>query len=121
MRERPLGELRVGVLEGWAGASYARKRGARVTACASIIDALTALGAGDPDTVVRGAPVLRDQIRGRDLTAVVDDRVLLHDDYAFAFPEGSRLCNDINPVLLSILLEPAWAHIRGRYLGDSGD
>lgn len=116
LRERPLGELRVGVLEGSAGESYARNRGARVTAYASITDALTALGAGDLDTVVHDAPVLRHQIRERDLTAVVDDRVLLRDDYAFAFPEGSHLRNDINLALLSILLEPAWAHIRGRYL-----
>lgn len=121
LRERPLGELRVGVLEDSAGENYARNRGARVTAYASVTDALAALGTGDLDTVVHDAPVLRYQIRERDLDAVVDDRVLLRDDYAFAFPEDSPLRNDINLALLSILLEPAWQHIRARYLGDSGD
>lgn len=120
-RERPLSDLRVGVLAGSASEAYAERRGARVDPHDSVEDAVTALLAGEVDTVVHDAPILRHVIRESDLPAIVDDRILVRDDYAFAFPEGSEYRNDVNLALLSILLEPTWQSILGRYVGEAAE
>ena len=119
LRDRPLSSLAVGVLKDSAAQEFATGRSSRVTAFATIPEAIEALADGRLDTVLHDAPILRYQVRASGLDVEVADRILVRDDYAFAFPEGSRVRNEVNLALLSILFEPVWQGIRERYLGES--
>jgi ABC-type amino acid transport substrate-binding protein len=119
LRERPLSSLRVGVLDGSAAERFAESRGARVVPHETIAAAVQTLAAGGLDTVLHDAPILRHEVRRADLDVEVAERILVRDDYAFAFPEGSPIRNDVNLALLGVLFEPAWQDIRLRYLGET--
>lgn len=88
---------------------------------ASLDDALTALEDGDIEAVIHDAPILRYAVREGDHDVDISNGVLIRDDYAFAFPEGSALREQVNLALLSILFEPVWQDIRRRYLGQFED
>lgn len=118
LRDRPLSALRVGVLRGSTAAGVAAARGARTVAYESVEASLRALEAGGIDTVFHDAPILRYRVRTSGVDAEVAERILVRDDYAFAFPEGSPQRNAINIALLSVLSEPTWQDIRLRYLGE---
>ena len=119
LRDRPLSSLRVGVLRGSAAAEFATSRGARTVAYESVGDSLRALVAADIDTVLHDAPILRYQVRQVDVDVEVAQRVLVRDDYAFGFPEGSPIRNEVNLALLTILFDPRWQTIRSRYIGET--
>lgn len=120
VRDRPISELRVGVLAGSTAEQYARDRGSVVETFDALPGALAALEAGGVDTVVHDAPILTHEVRRSERPLIVAETVLVRDDYAFAFPEGSEERNRINVALLSILFEPVWQTIRARYLGETG-
>ncbi len=120
VRDRPISELRVGVLAASTAEEYARNRGSVVQTFDALPGALTALENGRVDTVIHDAPILKHEVRRSGLELVVAETVLVRDDYAFAFPEGSPERSRINIALLSILFEPVWQTIQARYLGDAG-
>lgn len=119
LRDRPLSSLRVGVLEGSAAEEVARARGTRTVPFGSVAAAIEALESGDVDTVLHDYPILRYQVRTAGADVEVLDRLLVRDDYAFAFPQNSEIRDEVNLALLSVLFEPAWQNIRERYLGQS--
>lgn len=117
---KPLSELEVGVLERSAADAYATDKGATVRRFGSIDDALDGLARGEHDVVLHDAPVLKHRVRLSFETLEVVPRVLVRDDYGFGLPPGSSLRESLNGALLSVLREPVWQRIRGRYLGDEG-
>ncbi|MGD8810119.1 MAG: transporter substrate-binding domain-containing protein [Gammaproteobacteria bacterium] len=118
LRDRPLSELDVGVLEGSAAEEFVRTRGAVPVSFDSVSAALGALSAGTVDTVIHDEPILRYEIRAAQIPVDLSLRVLARDDYAFALQEGSPQRNAINVALLGLLDERRWQDIRARYLGD---
>jgi ABC-type amino acid transport substrate-binding protein len=121
LRDRTLSEMSVGVLVNSAAEDFARNRGARVGTFETIDAALGALEAGELDAVVHDAPILKYAARRLGAEVEVGEKILVRDDYAFAFPDASPVRNDVNYALLTILLEPVWQNIKARYLGETGD
>ncbi len=117
LRAKPIAELRVGVVENTAADEYATRQGARVKAGATIDAALESLEQKAVDVVVHDAPILKHTVRERFQDLEVSDRILVRDDYGFAFTNGNKLRKQVNGALLGILLEPVWQDIQKRYLG----
>lgn len=119
LRDRPMSELEVGVLAGSAAEAFAANQGAAVRPFESVTTALDALDDGQVDAVLHDSPILRYQVRESALDVQVANRVLVRDDYAFAFPEGSPIRNETNLALLDVLFADTWNTIRARYVDDA--
>ncbi len=49
---------------------------------------------------------------------IVVDKLFEHQNYGIAFPEGSRLREPVNRVMLELLHRDEWQRILHNYLGD---
>jgi ABC-type amino acid transport substrate-binding protein len=117
LRDKPLSRLRIGVLRGSAAEEYALSHGLKVGAFEALGEGLAAVAGGQVDTLVHDAPILRYAVRSGEVNVEIDPRILVRDDYAFAFPPGSGLREAVNLQMLDFLYEPAWQRIKARYLG----
>ncbi len=121
LRNRPLADLRLGVVSGSVAEDYARNHGASVVAGSNLAAALQLLREGQVDAVLHDAPVIKYVVRADWPDLQVERRLRARDDYAFALPSGSSLRERINPDLLEVIASQQWAEIRARFLGDTGD
>ena len=119
--QQGLGKLTVGVVEASSADEFATARAGRVRRFPSLDAALAALQDEQVQVVLHDAPILKHLARERHDWLQVADSVLVRDDYGYGLPANSNLREPLNAALLSILNEPIWQDIRGRYLGDSED
>jgi len=117
--ERPVSDLRVGVLEGSAAQAYVERRGGRFQAYARVVDALDAMSAGEVEVVLHDSPVLKYHARQRSDGMTVAAEALIRDDYGFGLAAGSPWRERVNRALLTILREPAWQEMRAQHLGET--
>lgn len=117
LRATPLDRLRIGVVGGTAAEDYAKGAGARLQTADTLDDVLTLLTNGKVDVVVHDAPLLKFVARDRFQDVLVDERILVRDDYGFAYPLGSPLRKPVNNAMLEMLAEPQWEAVQRRYLG----
>ena len=113
-----LRHVEVGVIEDSTGAGWARQKGLRVTRFPDVGSALEALQRGTLGAVVHDSPILRYAIAHRQGSQL---RVLPYrldrQMYAFAFPTGSPLQEDVNRELLRVTGSSEWDEILARFLG----
>lgn len=116
-----LPRVRVGALEASATLEALHDRGVGYRAYGSVAEALDALEAGHLEAVVHDAPILQYQVRQREETSsrLLDmlPETFEHESYGFGLPQGSRLREPLNRVLLEQLSGSAWHESQVRYLG----
>jgi ABC-type amino acid transport substrate-binding protein len=118
-RNRPLGELQVGVVRDSSGHEFVIAQGSAPHTFADLHTAFAALGQGSIDVIVHDAPILRHEAKhARDARFEVAPKVLMRDDYGFGLRPGFPLREDLNVSLLSVLHAPTWLDLRRRYLGE---
>jgi ABC-type amino acid transport substrate-binding protein len=117
LSDRPLTELKVGVLEESSPEAFARQRGAVTTSFNSIQEALAALSQGQVDVVLHDAPVLKYYVRTQFDGLAVGSKVLVREDYGFGLQANSPLREGINTDLLSVLRTRDWADLLQKHLG----
>ena len=108
----------MGVPANSAAADYARNQGAVLQEFPVLEQALEALQEERVEAVIHDAPILKYRIRQSFEELGVTDRILVRDDYAFAFTQGNPLREEVNHALLAILHTPVWQPIKRRYLGE---
>ena len=112
-------KTRSGTVANSSSALFLRDGGARPVMYDSLGRALDALVAGELDTVVYDAPVLRYQIAADHATSLTVLPLEFRSEYyALALPQGSPLVEPINRALLEFTASPGWDTIRRRYLGE---
>jgi len=117
LRNTPIAQLKVGVVRDTVAQEYAERIGARVQTADTLDDVLGLLVDKHVDVVVHDAPLLKYETRQRFQNVIVDDRILVRDDYGFAYPLRSDLRKPLNGAILALLQEPSWEAIRRRHLG----
>jgi polar amino acid transport system substrate-binding protein len=114
-----LPQVRVGALAASAALSYLEADGLRPTAYPSLGEGLDAVEAGEIDTFVHDAPILRFLTReGYQGRVRVLPVTFWEQYYGLALPLGSPQRNGINLVLLDYLASGDWAELQRRYLGE---
>jgi ABC-type amino acid transport substrate-binding protein len=118
--ERPadLLRLRLGAVDGGAGAEYLGHHRGPFTTYPTYEEALTALDAGAVDAVVGGIPILRSLVSrswaGRLQVSPITLKPVL---YAVALPENSPLTSRIDLAVLAVTHDDRWAAVEERFLG----
>ncbi|MCA9491625.1 MAG: transporter substrate-binding domain-containing protein [Myxococcales bacterium] len=115
---RDLPHVRVGVVQGTTGQTWAAERGIAAVAVPSPEEGLASIEAGALDALVHDRAVLRWLVSRRPSDLVVLPDRLDRQDYAIGLPEGSELREPVNQALIHHLHEPAWDRTLTRYLGD---
>ena len=112
-----LPHFRVATVEGSTSQAYMRRNRISSTAYATPLEALEAMKQGRFDVMVYDAPILR-YLTAHELPgfARVLPRQFELQHYGLALPDGSRLREGINRLLLKITTSPDWQDLLDRYL-----
>ena len=116
-----LSSVRVGVVEGSAGAAELADRQIAARGLDSVGAGLRALAEGRIDAFVHDRPLLRYSVRQDyqgELEILAEE--IGRQDYGIALPERSTLHEPLNRALLAAVRSPRWEDILGRYLGRDG-
>ena len=112
-----LPRYRIATVEGSTSQAYLKRNRLAGTAYATPLEALEMMKKGRLDVVIYDAPILR-YLTAHELPgfARVLPRQFELQHYGLALPDGSRLREDVNRLLLKITSEPKWQDILDRYL-----
>ena len=110
---------KVGTVKDSTSAAYLNKEGISIKYYASVLDAMKGVAKGEVDAAVYDAPIMRYLAR-KDLRGKVQvlPVTFQRQDYGIALPEGSKLREKINQVILDKLTHPSWKTLTRRYLGE---
>ena len=113
-----LDSLRVGVVQGSAGADELAERQVGTRSFESIDAGLRALSEGRIDAFVHDRPLLRYAVHQshQGVVKVLPDEIG-RQDYGIALAQGSNLREPLNRALLSAVRSPRWDDLLARYLG----
>ena len=119
-QQSDLFRLRLGVINGGAGASFLKRRHVNATAFDDYEPALTALAGHHIDALVANSTSLR-YLVSRQWQGVlrVSPLVLEHVSYAIGLPAGSALREPINRTMMRIIEQDRWRDVEEQYLGHS--
>jgi ABC-type amino acid transport substrate-binding protein len=117
-RAADLAHLRLGAVEGSAGALYMTRRHMGYTSFDSYGDALAALADDRVDAVVANMPSLRHLV-SRQWQGVLNASPIILEPllYAIGLPADSPLREPINRAVLRIIEQDRWRDVEHRYLG----
>ena len=103
---------------GSTSSAYLADRHLRHEEVATAEEGLSAVASGDADAMVYDEPILRYLVRSSGERLTVLPETFERQDYSIGFPEGSRLREPVNRVLLEVIDRPAWQETLERYLGE---
>ncbi len=113
-----LARARVGAVQGTASLDYLAHRRIRYRAVASPEAGLEAVGRGELDALVYDQPILDWLARTKFSDTVnVLDVTFDRQNYAIALPNGSKLREPINVVLMELVRTAWWEDLSTKYLG----
>lgn len=115
-----LSRVKVATVDGSTSADYLRSRHILFAKHPNVDSALESLAIGKCDAVVYDAPILKYQTyqhwSGETYVLPV---TFERQNYAFALPSDSVLCEPINQVLLRQTSSPKWDEVLATYFGES--
>jgi ABC-type amino acid transport substrate-binding protein len=116
-----LAVIRTGSVDATIAFDYLRGEPIDVRAYPSVSAGLKALKGGKLDAFVYDRPILEWNVRKGYIDDIqVLDKLLAHDNYAIALPEGSPLRTKIDVAMEEEMREPWWRELLVRYLGEGG-
>ncbi|MBD3409040.1 MAG: transporter substrate-binding domain-containing protein [Ignavibacteriales bacterium] len=115
-----LRDRHVGVVEGSAAERALQENRVAADAAPTIEDLFDRLEAGDLDAVVYDAPIVRHQIKKRNLVGKIKtvDLESTPGYFAFALPLGSPLRKPLDAALLLRINDDEWRRLRFQYFGE---
>lgn len=118
-RQGDFAEIITGVVEGTTGAQYVAAAGGRSRSYDGLDTAIAAMLSREVDAVVYDAPVLRYKAH-RDFDGAIEvlPGILQREDYAFGFPEGSIIRDQVDLAVLERISNGRISEIVRRYLGE---
>ena len=108
---------RIGTVGSTTSAGWLDKKLYRYRTFDTVRDAMVALEEGELDAVVYDAPILRYLATHAVEGVQVLPHILVREDYAFAFPKGSPILEEVSLKLLEQLTSEEWGRLKQKYLG----
>lgn len=117
-KTQDLSKLQVGTIAGTSSAAFLESVGARARHFDELNQVLDALVQGEIEVVVYDEPILK-YLAHTDYNGAIEvlPRILQREDYAFAFPVGSPLREQVNLKLLDRINNGRVQEIVRRYIG----
>ena len=116
-----LSKARIASINSSSSDAYLQNRGLKAHSYyPTVSEALTAISEGKADAIVYDDPLLKYLTKQSfQSKLIVIDKLFELQQYGIAFPEGSKLREPVNRVMLNITRKEEWQRILKSYLGGS--